>query len=737
MSEKPDTSASELTEKLRAVLVDEFAGVGDQTMADVLVTLADELRRPEPVEDGSGDAATPTGRARGDDQGDDRDEAATSWTGGIANRVSRALIPTSTDDIAGGKRVQLRAEAAPKVASILHQCIEIGALLIDFDTPPALNATVVVQIDMPNSHLSVETHGRVVHTSERGTAIEVSSLDREDRVAMEGLLEDFREYLPSTEEPSAPREDGGAVSDTDLEDQREEKPVDPVRANQTQGGVFRREQQDDLDAESSFVHSRRPSSSIAIGALKRESTGRRGDFQMRRQVELTDPDVQVITSTQKALGERIPAGETFGPGISWLEPKADPDRVESLSGERVVDILLQLSESGFTGILEVESDEVSRQVYFDGGLIVEFAQRPRQPREELGPMLHMADRITHQQLSMAAAHADENSVRFERSLLELEILDHDPIRHAIAGRLTYLTRDLTDLEDGEARIYDSDSLPAGYLPAPPLRVHVPIERIVYRRFFERLRQLNAEERDELIDSHLDAYPEIVPADRDRLERAVLDDAHEQLVERLLSGRRRLREVFTESNMSPAETFAVVYALHRMGVARFDTSLHKTIVRERFRENVTVKYLSVHKASYFEVLNVHWSSYDEVIEKAYHELEQQFDPEDVPPSMEDEVHTRVSEIAERIQSAYQILKSRKHRHAYRKRIMPEYKLQHAVPLFIKQSELAERRNQWSEARDALRRVLEIEPSNEQAQLRLERIEEQDNEHLSADPSQSNF
>jgi hypothetical protein len=730
--QKPATSADEITERLRSVLIDEFSSVADETMATALAELADELRVSRDT-DTESEAGPDEPKHHIEEQGED---ASTSWTGGIANRVNRALVPTSSDDIAGGKRVQLRAESGPKVASILHQCIEVGALLINFDSPPRLNAVIVVQIELPGSHLSVETQGRVVHNSDRGTAIEVSSLDREDRVAMESLLEDFREYLPSVEDPSVAEEEGVA-SDTDLDEDRAAR-AQPPGVGQTQGGVFRREQEGgDLDAESSFVHSRRPSSSIAIGALKREKSSRRGEFTMRRQVELTDPDVQVITSTQKALAERLPDGETFGPGIGWLEPKADPDRVESLSGERIVDILLQLSESGFTGIMETEDEENSVQIYFDGGLVVEFAQQPRQPREELGPMLHMADRITHQQLSMAAAHADENGVRFERSVLDLEILDHDRIRHAIAGRLTYLIRNLTDLEDGEARIYDSDSLPAGYLPAPPLRVHVPIERIVFRRFFERLRQLNGDERDELVDDHLDAYPEIVPGDRDRLERAVLDEGHEQLVERLLSGRRRLREVFTESNMSPAETFAVVYALHRMGVVRFDTSLHKTIVRERFRENVTVKYLSVHKASYFEVLNVHWSSYDEVVEKAYEELEEQFDPETVPPDMEEEVHTRVTEIAERIDSAYQVLKTRKHRHAYRKRIMPEYKLQHAVPLFMKQAELAERRDQVAEARDALRRVLEIEPSHEQAQLRLERLDLTENEHLSPDPSQSNF
>lgn len=352
-------------------------------------------------------------------------------------------------------------------------------------------------------------------------------------------------------------------------------------------------------------------------------------------------------------------------------------------------------------------------------------------------MLHMADRIDDQQLAMAAAHAEENDTTFERSLLELEILDHDRIRHAIAGRLTYLTRQMCETKEGNVRVYSGENLPAGYLPAPPLRVHVPVERIIYQRLFERLKLLESDERDELVADHLDAYPEVAPTDRDRLERVVLNVQHSRLIERIMSGRRRLREVFTESNLSPAETFAAVYALHRMGVLRFDTSLHQTIVRERFRENVTVKYLSVHKASYFEVLNVHWSSYDEVIEKAFGELTEQFNPDEVPEAMEEEVHERVGEIRQRIERAYEVLAEREKRHAYRKRIMPEYKLAHAIPLFMKQSELAERRSQWTEALDSIQRVLEIEPDNEKAQLRRNRIEELRDGRLSENASESTF
>jgi hypothetical protein len=54
-------------------------------------------------------------------------------------------------------------------------------------------------------------------------------------------------------------------------------------------------------------------------------------------------------------------------------------------------------------------------------------------------------------------------------------------------------------------------------------------------------------------------------------------------------------------------------------------------------------------------------------------------------------------------------------------MPEYKLAHAIPLFLKQCELAERREQWEDAADSLRRIIEIEPTHADAVARLKRVE----------------
>ena len=159
------------------------------------------------------------------------------------------------------------------------------------------------------------------------------------------------------------------------------------------------------------------------------------------------------------------------------------------------------------------------------------------------------------------------------------------------------------MKSGRVRIFEESSLSAGFLPAPPLRVHVAVERTIFKILFDKLRQLNQRERELAGRGELDAYPEALSTERERLERTLSNEDHVKLFGRVINGRRRLREVFTESPLANAETFGLIFALHRMGLLQFDRSLHHTVVRERFRENVTVKYLSVHKASYFEVLNV--------------------------------------------------------------------------------------------------------------------------------------
>ncbi|MBA2661159.1 MAG: hypothetical protein H0U74_02605 [Bradymonadaceae bacterium] len=705
---KQNTDSDDFKVRVEQLVEREFGSLSRVEIAAALTELATRFRKPHVKTQAS----------------DLQEDSASGWTGRISSRVVLPMIPQQAgdEDQAAMAAVCIEASSVDQVASLLHQTLQVGAVLVTLSPSPPLNAIVALNLQFPLAHLTLETRGRVVHVSQRGTAIEVSGLNKEDRAALQAMYEDNVKYVvadaPSPgSEASSGSDHVSVVAGSALVAASEPvaQAVATAAAASSEGafdvGLAVEETPSDDQLRSFAPYASRGGASAQSGRTLAMTT--------RRRVDLPDPDENILSTTEKTPKSSA-TREFYGPELPWLKPSEDPDRIEDLAEDRIVDILLQISESGFTGILEYEGQGLQRQVYFDSGYLVESSRSPRVAEEELGPMLQAADRITKRQLAMGAAHADEFDLTFERSLLELDVLDPDRIRHAIAGRLTYLLREICELNSGHVRIFSSNSLVAGFLPQPPLRVHVAIERIVFDRLIKRLGQLPIPEREAIIAHELDTYPEVVAQDRDRLDRAVVSEEHRRLLDRVVTGRRRLREVFTESGLAPAETFAVVYALHRMGLLRFDRSLHHTVVRERLRENITVKYLSVHKASFFEVLNVHWSSYDEVVEKAYRDLIVQFDPTMVPDQLESEVHQRVSEIRERIDAAYKVLVEREPRHAYRMRIMPEYKLAHAIPLFLKQSELAERRRQWVEARDALRRVLEIDPVHGDGVRRLKRI-----------------
>lgn len=688
-----DSKKPPLADRIRSLLQIEFDSLAPGDAAGVLATIAGELQVMSEV--------------------------------GVTALSEVSLAPDSLSEAWQGKpdpllvhhddtSIEVVASSNETAARLVDEILNVGAVMLTTERHPPLNELVHLRFRFPKIHADIATQGRVVHSSSKGVAIEMSHLDKEDRLALESVWPDLQRTQSKAEEDQAKPAPSGQQRPPSGQTLRT---ADPTRTIQSAPGS-------------------KASDSVPIPSLSR-----RPDSFFRRRVDLTNPDAQVISSTQMGI-KAVTTRELYGPPPSHITPTGPFDREEQLARDRIVDIFLQLSQDGATGIVELvhESsggDSIVRQILVDSGFIVEISRNPRNADEELGPMLHRADRITKQQLSMAAAHADEHDGAIERSLLDLGILDPERIRQSIAGRLTYLVRELVNLTEGHLRVYQTSSLPAGFLPTPPLRVHVAIERIIFQKLFETNRNKPLREREGLVSDYLEAYPEVVPEERPRVERTLTDSTHVALLDKVVTGRRRLKEVFTESTLSHADTFSLVQSLHRMGLLRYDRSLHQTVVRERYRENVTVKYLSVHKASYFEVLNVHWSSYDDAVERAYTELIKQFDPSGVPEDMEDEVHQRVEEIRDRIESAYQVLARRDTRHAYRKRVMPEYKLAHAIPLFFKQSELAERRHHWDEARDSVLRVLEIDPSHEAAQLKLQRIDAILDNRLSPDAGESNF
>ncbi len=414
----------------------------------------------------------------------------------------------------------------------------------------------------------------------------------------------------------------------------------------------------------------------------------------------------------------------YGPRSRWLEP----DEIGAGAAvRRSVDpeeLLIEISERGASGLLEFAAEERQYQVHFDEGHVVRIVGRPHNTREELGPMLRVADHVSEDDLGRASSHAIKQDLSLARALHDLEILSGEAIRQAVAGRLTYLLRNVCDLGEGTAQFTPHEDLDAFKLPAPEVRVHVPVEAVIFRRRLDRYHQLQPGKRDELIERDRSRYPTIAEGAEGRIQRGFADDAHREMVRRLVDGEHRLADLIAESFLPPSETFSVLYTLRSMDLVRFVEDRGDAVVVPRFTDDIEIKHLSVHKASYFEVLNVHWSSYGEIVESAFEFQRNYFDPERQPDGLDAPSRKRLREIAERIDAAYKVLCDRESRHGYRQKIMPDYKLDHALPLLLDRAELASRRGREDLARDACLRVLELEPGYEEAKRRIRELGDAD-------------
>jgi hypothetical protein len=410
----------------------------------------------------------------------------------------------------------------------------------------------------------------------------------------------------------------------------------------------------------------------------------------------------------------------YGPESRWLEP-ADIGAGATVRREVApAELLLDVSEASASGMLEFAAGDRQFQIHVDEGHVVRFVGRPKNSREELGPMLRVADRVSEDDLGGASSHAIKQEQPLAKSLYDLEILSGDEIRQAVAGRLTYLLRKMCDLGEGTAQFTPRADLEAFQLPASEVRVHVPVERVIFRRRLDRHHQMDSGERDQLVDRDSTAYPTIVDGAGERIRRAFADEAHRRMVERLVDGEHKLADLVAESFLPPAETFAVVYTLRSMDLIEFVEEAEDAVIAPRFEDDVEIKHLSVHKASYFEVLNIHWSSYGELVDSAFEFQRRYFNPDREPEGLSGPSRKRLREIAERIDSAYKVLCDRESRHGYRQKIMPEYKLEHAIPLLIQRARLARRRGRDDLARDAYARIVEIQPDHSEAHEGLEQL-----------------
>jgi len=574
--------------------------------------------------------------------------------------VSTAIQPFDLDREGALPLITVSPRDTESLSRVFGQVLDVEAFWLEIEDPPELNEAVEVLLDISSYGYERALPGRVVHRDGDRVAVTLTGMTERDLEAIRDVFKrhQFRAHQEDT-------------------DRDREVEVD----SSTRGAP-------DVDVSESWDG--RAGSSLAL------------------------------SRTFETVGDE--ESYWYGPRSPWLEPDAIGAGGEVRREADPEEILLKLSRQVFDGLLEFATEDRRFQLQFEGGHIVEVSGRPYEEEEELGPMLRVADRVSEDQLAEVSSYAIKEERRLQTALLELDIIPRDEIRQAVAGRLTYLLRMICDLGEGTAQLTHRDALDSFPLPETEVRVHLPVESVIFRRRIDHFHALASEERDALIADHRDEHPDVAPEAAGRIERAFADSAHRTLVSRMVDGSLCLQDLIAESYLPPDETVSVLFALRSMDLVQFRSDPDESKALARFEDDLEVQHMCIHKASYFEVVNVHWSAYDDVVDEGYRERSDYFDSEDARSDLPRKSQRRLEEISERIDAAYRVLKSRTSRHEYRQKIMPEYKLEHAVPLLMRRGRLALRRGRPEVARDAFLRVLELEPDHDEATRELPEISE---------------
>ena len=119
---------------------------------------------------------------------------------------------------------------------------------------------------------------------------------------------------------------------------------------------------------------------------------------------------------------------------------------------------------------------------------------------------------------------------------------------------------------------------------------------------------------------------------------------------------------------------------------------------------------------FDILDVHWTSTDTEVQKGYNHSIQSFDTKHIEkPS--DLMRSLSKEILPAVEEAYELLKVKQDRVAYRESIMTPEQIRSAAEHLIEQGDMELFKNDLRLAREKFRRALELVPSDKKLKRKL--------------------
>ena len=406
----------------------------------------------------------------------------------------------------------------------------------------------------------------------------------------------------------------------------------------------------------------------------------------------------------------------------------------SLQDTPVYMIYKALSERRATGRLSLRSEGSSAEVHVQGGRIMLVVESPPVPGERLGDLLVARGALDRGARDAALARAREAHLALGEELALEHAVPKAVIEDALSDQVLARASHQLEREDG------TFSFVEGAIPRPTVQLH-PVDgrAALYNSLVERYRRWSEEELQAALTAHGQLFVHPGP-DAKSTKVARLLHGKERELWRACDGQWRVVQIAAVSPLPRRQTYALVFALHAVGMIRFDHEMAPEQRIVHLRSALEAKLRGASGADPFTVLDVHWMATTAEVDAA---LASETEAWTLPPltiPIPEDLRELSEDVLARLQRAHADLHDPIARHRARRLVVVPEQIAFAVELLRSQGDLAWFKGDMVDAIYRYSHIIELDPSDRAVRERLaaahaRRAAQQAHDGHGADPSVS--
>ena len=264
-----------------------------------------------------------------------------------------------------------------------------------------------------------------------------------------------------------------------------------------------------------------------------------------------------------------PSAAPRGRGLALPDTAGAPPVLEGTLGDTSLrDAMLVLASEKATGLLTVKARGAdgahrTRWGLWSRGGPVGWRTDPIDEGEVLGVLLWRANRLTREQLEKSLALMEERGIRQGEALVEMGALAFGDLVVYLQRQAEFVFQRTLAEREGSWTFHASATLPETYL-APPVRV----PGVMFRGMLAEAKDTPAEEIAAALRPHGSQYVCLTEAGEALLAEMKLSNEEQKFFGILRKTPNRLRDLFTLSNLSRAQTATMAWALSAFGIVEF-------------------------------------------------------------------------------------------------------------------------------------------------------------------------